>query len=244
MELSGTTALITGANRGIGAAIAEALVSAGAARVYAAMRNPAPVLRESKIVPIRLDVTEPGLIAEAAARCGDVQVLVNNAGIYAGQPLIGAVDREAADREMRVNYFGTLGMSRAFAPILARNGGGAIVNVLSILGRVSAPRAGSYSASKAAGFSLTQAVRAELASQGTLVIGVMPGFVDTDMARQITAPKLAPETVALSIMDALREGREDVYPGSAADIAAGLQADPKSVERQFAGLFPVRAAAS
>jgi NAD(P)-dependent dehydrogenase (short-subunit alcohol dehydrogenase family) len=137
---------------------------------------------------------------------------------------------------MRVNYFGTLEMCRAFAPILAGNGGGAIVNVLSILGRVAAPRLGGYSASKAAAVSLTQSIRAQLAPRGTLVIGVLPGFIDTDMARRVTAPKLSPGSVASTIMEALRDGVEDVYPGMAADIEQALRHDPKAVERQFAAV--------
>lgn len=135
---------------------------------------------------------------------------------------------------MRVNYLGTLAVVRAFAPVLRANGGGAIVNLLSILGRVNMPAVGSYSASKAAAYSLTQGIRAELAAQGTLVIGVMPGFVDTDMAARVTQPKITPGEVAGAILEALRTGIEDVYPGPAAEIAAGLLRNPKAVERSLA----------
>jgi NAD(P)-dependent dehydrogenase (short-subunit alcohol dehydrogenase family) len=237
MDITGKTALVTGANRGIGASIAAALLEAGAARVYAAMRSVPADAADSQLIPIALDVTDPAQIAEAVRACGDVQILVNNAGIALGQPLLAPADPLAAEREMRVNYFGTLAMCRAFAPVLARNGGGAIVNVLSILGRVSMPQLGSYSASKAAAFSLTQAIRAELATQGTLVIGVLPAFVDTDMARRVTTPKLPPEAIGQSIVDALRSGTEDVYPGPASVIASSLLQDPKGVERQFATLL-------
>jgi NAD(P)-dependent dehydrogenase (short-subunit alcohol dehydrogenase family) len=242
MDIQGTTALITGANRGIGAALVEAFLAAGAKRVYAAMREPTASSADGRLVAIPLDVTDAAQAASAASRCGDVNVLVNNAGIARFQPLIGAADPHAAREEMGVNFFGTLAMCRAFAPVLARNGGGAIVNVLSILARVSAPRAGSYSASKAAAYALTQAIRGELSSQGTLVMGVMPGFVDTDMARMVTAPKLSTADLAASILQALRDGTEDLFPGSAADIAAGLQADPKGIEKRFASLFAVPAA--
>jgi NAD(P)-dependent dehydrogenase (short-subunit alcohol dehydrogenase family) len=129
-------------------------------------------------------------------------------------------------------------MCRAFAPVLARNGGGAIVNIASILGRVSLPRVGSYSASKAALYSLTQGIRGELAGQGTLVVGVMPAFVDTDMTRRLAIPKLSPGDAASSVVEALRTGAEDVYPGEAAEIAAGLQRDPKAVEKRFAAPAP------
>jgi len=233
-EISGAMAFVTGANRGIGACIVEALLAAGASKVYAAARNPESVPVKPKVVPIALDVTSFEQALEAARQCGDVQILVNNAGIALGQPLIGTNDHGAAAREMSVNYFGTLSVTRAFAPILARNGGGAVVNVLSILGRVSAPAAGSYSASKAAAFSLTQGIRAELARQGTLVVGLMPGFVDTDMVRQVKAPKLPPADVADALIHALRTGTEDVYPGMAGDVEKGLRHDPKAVERQFA----------
>jgi NAD(P)-dependent dehydrogenase (short-subunit alcohol dehydrogenase family) len=236
MDITGKTALVTGANRGIGASIAAALLEAGAARVYAAMRTvPADAARPN-LIPLALDVTDAAQIAAAVRECGDVQILVNNAGIALGQPLLAPADPLAAEREMRVNYFGTLAMCRAFAPVLEKNGGGAIVNVLSILGRVSMPQLGSYSASKAAAFSLTQAIRAELAAQGTLVIGVLPAFVDTDMARRVTTPKLPPQAIGQSIIDALRNGTEDVYPGPASAIATSLLQDPKGVERQFATL--------
>lgn len=233
MEMTGSVALVTGSNRGIGAAIVAAFLDAGASLVYAGSRNPSRA-KDERIVPVALDVTDRARIEEVAAQCGDVQILVNNAGVALGQPLLGADDESAAEREMQVNYFGTLRVSRAFAPILGRNGGGAIVNVASILSRVSLPRIGSYSASKAAVYSLTQGIRGELAAQGTLVVGVMPAFVDTDMAAGLKAPKLSPRAVAESIVRALRAGAEDVYPGNAAEIAAALHRDPKAVERQFA----------
>src|SRR5262245_58317444 len=123
MELRGAVALVTGANRGIGAALVDALVAAGAARVYAAMRDPGARARTPVVAPIALDVTDPASVAAAAARCADVQILINNAGIAQGQPLLAASDAGAAEREMQVIYFGTLAMCRAFAPILAANGG-------------------------------------------------------------------------------------------------------------------------
>jgi NAD(P)-dependent dehydrogenase (short-subunit alcohol dehydrogenase family) len=242
MNVKGAVALVTGSNRGIGACIVDALVAAGASRVYAGMRTAAPVARDGQIVPITLDVTNTPQVVEAARRCRDVEILVNNAGILLGQPLLGATELDAADREMRVNYFGTLAMCRAFAPILGRNGGGAIVNVLSILARVNVPITGSYAASKAAAFSLTQGIRGELAAQKTLVVGVMPGFVDTEMVKSMPVPKLSPSAVADSIVEALRSGNEDVYPGDASEIAHGLQFDPKGVERQFASFSVSRSA--
>jgi NAD(P)-dependent dehydrogenase (short-subunit alcohol dehydrogenase family) len=239
IDISESTALVTGANRGIGASLVEALVAAGAKRVYAAARTPSPATSD-RVVPIALDVTDEARVAEVAALASDVQILVNNAGISRSQPLLAGA-HDAPHEEMRVNYFGTLAMCRAFAPVLARNGGGAIVNLLSILARAALPSIGSYSASKAAEWSLTQSIRAELAAQGTLVVGVMPGFVDTDMTSGLALPKLAPSAVAAAILDALRTGTEDVYPGeAAAAIASELQRDPKAVERRFASFATSR----
>ena len=239
MHARDIVALVTGANRGIGRAIVEELVAAGARHVYAASRSPLDYEPGEQVTEVRLDVTKPFMIEEAAARCTDVNVVVNNAGALFGQSLLGAPDHHAAEAEMRVNYFGTLQMCRAFAPVLAHNGGGAIVNVLSILSRVNLPTVGSYSASKAAALSLTQGIRGELAGQGTLVIGVLPAFVDTAMASRVTMPKLPPKSVAESILIALRDGVEDVYPGEAAAVAAALQKDGKAVERQFARMAQV-----
>lgn len=233
IEIKGATALITGANRGIGAALVDALIAAGAAKIYAGMRTPAPS-RDPRIVPIALDVTDDARIAEVAREAGDVQILINNAGVVQPQSLLAV----QSDVEMRVNYFGMLAMSRAFAPVLARNGGGAVVNLLSIVSRVNAPRIGSYSASKAAAWSATQWLRAELAPQGTHVLGVMPGFIDTDMARAVTLPKMPPAALAAAVLDALRAGAEDLYPGDAAEVERALLLDAKAVERQFASDLP------
>jgi NAD(P)-dependent dehydrogenase (short-subunit alcohol dehydrogenase family) len=243
MNLSGAVVLVTGANRGIGTALVDAFLAAGVSRVYAAARDPKSLRRDPRIVPLELDITRPDQVAAAAQRAADTQILVNNAGVATMQPAVFPSDAQAADQEMRVNYFGTLAMIRAFAPVLAKQGGGAIVNVLSILSRVASPRLGSYSASKAAAFSLTQAARAELSPQGTLVIGVMPGFVDTDMAKGITLPKITPDQVAADAIEALRQGIEDVYPGPAADIAVALLQDPKALEKQFGARPPTPAAA-
>lgn len=238
-SLKGAVALVTGANRGIGAAFVSGLLDAGAQRVYAAARNPqtlaALVQSDARVVPITLDITDDTSVQEAATRLGDVNLVVNNAGILRGGRLIAAADLSAARQEMEVNYFGLLRMCRAFAPILATNGGGTLINVLSILARMANPAGGGYSASKAAALSLTQAVRAELQGQGTRVIGVLPGFVDTAMAEGVTAPKIQPSEVVRATFDALQADQDDVYPGAqATQIAAWLLQDPKAVERFFA----------
>ena len=235
MEIRDSVALVTGGNRGIGAAIAKALLAAGASRVYLGTR--VPVAPSERVVPIYLDVTDSRAIAVAAESCKGVSILVNNAGVIAAQPVLGP-SLEGSELEMRVNYFGLLAMCRAFAPILARNGGGAIVNVLSIFSHVSWPPVAGYSASKAAAYSATQAIRNELAPQGTLVVGVMPGFVDTDLTRAVTLPKIEASAVADAIVAAVREGTEDVYPGAeAAAVAAAMQSDPKALEQQYGSLL-------
>lgn len=240
MNIEGAVVLVTGANRGIGRAMVERFVTNGAKRVYAAARTPSAIEAKPDVSPIALDVTSADDVRRVGERCSDVTILVNNAGVSLGRPLIGAESEAFAESEMNVNYFGVLRMCRAFAPILAQNGGGAIVNVSSILARANMPRVGSYSASKAAALSLTQGVRAELAKQGTFVTAILPAFVDTDMAAQVKAPKLAPEQVADAAIQALRERLEEVYPGQAKEIAAGLDKDAKAVERQFAAMFPAR----
>ena len=237
--LEDTVALVTGANRGIGAAFVSGLLDAGAQRVYAAARNPQTVAAlaqsDARIVPIMLDITDDTSVQAVAARLGDINLLVNNAGVLRGGRLIAEADLAAAQQEMEVNYFGLLRMCRAFAPTLAANGGGTLINVLSILSRVASPAGGGYSASKAAALSLTQSVRAELHAQGTRVIGVLPGFVDTAMAEGVTAPKIQPSEVVRATFDALLTDQDDVYPGEqATQIAAWLLQDPKAVERYLA----------
>ncbi|HEU4561437.1 MAG TPA: SDR family NAD(P)-dependent oxidoreductase, partial [Longimicrobium sp.] len=190
-NVQGAVALVTGANRGLGAAWVRGLLDAGAARVYAAARTPAQA-EDARVVPVRLDLKDAASITAAAELARDVTLLVNNAGVAFGARLLGADSIDAAREEMEVNYFGTLSVTRAFAPVLAANGGGAVVNVLSILSRVNLPITGSYSASKAAALSMTQGIRAELAAQGTHVLAVMPGFVDTDMAANVPGPKIPP----------------------------------------------------
>jgi NAD(P)-dependent dehydrogenase (short-subunit alcohol dehydrogenase family) len=238
--LQGSVALVTGANRGIGAAFVSGLLEAGAQRVYAAARDPktlaALAQSDARVVPIALDITDDTSVQAAAARLRDVDLVVNNAGVLLGARLIADTDLAAARQEMEVNYFGLLRMCRAFAPILAANGGGTLINVLSILARMASPAGGGYSASKAAALSLTQAVRAELQAQGTRVIGVLPGFVDTAMAEGVSAPKIQPSEVVRATLDALlTDDQDDVYPGEqASQIAAWLLQDPKAVERLFA----------
>lgn len=207
MKVKDAVALVTGANGGIGKHYVEALQKAGVTRIYVCARNPEKVaemvsMESERIIPVALDVTEERSIA-AATLCQDVTLLINNAGIAKYQGLIAAPDLSSARAEMEVNYFGTLAMCRAFAPILKANGGGAIVNMQSILSRINFPRNGGYSASRAASLSMTQGIRAELMAQGTLVVAVMPATVDTDMSKNDPPPKVSPNEVAVSALQAV-----------------------------------------
>ena len=240
MNVKDSVALVTGANRGVGAAYVRALLERGAAKVYAAMRSTAGYeAPDGRVQPIEIDVTDHGRIARAAAECGDVTLLVNNAGVNHNQPISAGAAQQNARDEMDVNFFGTMEMCRQFGPVLGGNGGGAIVNMLSILSRVNLPMIGTYCASKAATLSLTQGVRAELAAQGTLVVAVMPAAIDTRMGNMNPPPLEAPIDVASAAIDAVEAGEEDIFPGVVAGgVSQGLAADPKGVEKQFAEYLP------
>lgn len=209
MRISGSVALVTGANRGLGRVLANELLARGAKTVYAAARDPATIA-DPELVPLQLDVTNPDQVAAVAERCGDVTLLINNAGVLTNSPLLGASSPEPAQQEMAVNYFGTLAMCRAFAAVLGRNDGGAIVNVLSVASFFTNPAMGSYSASKAAAWALTNGIRVELRRQRTLVVGVHSGYIDTDMASGITAAKVSPQYIAALALDAVQAGQEEV----------------------------------
>lgn len=208
MKIQGSVALVTGANRGLGRAFAEALLAAGA-KVYAGARDPAKV-DLSGAQPLRLDVTRAEDIAAAARACGDVTLLINNAGALQPTPFLAPGSEAAARALLETNFFGTLALSRAFAPVLKANGGGAIVNVLSVLSWLNLPQAGAYGASKAAAWALTNGLRNELRAQGTLVVAVHAAFIDTDMARHVQAPKTAPAAVVQQVLAALEAERQEV----------------------------------
>ncbi len=239
IAIKDSVVLITGANRGIGKAFATTALEMGAARVYACARNAAALealqaLDGDRVVPIELDVTNQAQVDAAAAAAQDVQILVNNAGIGAslGAPVTATTDESGLRSELEVNYFGILKMSRAFAGILGGNGGGALINILSVSGLCNFPFAPGYSASKAASHSMTQHLRAELGKQDTLVTGVYPGPVDTDMARALPFDKVSPESVAEQVYEAIAGGAEDVFPDPyAVEFHRQLREDAKALEK-------------
>ena len=226
MNIKGSVALVTGANRGLGRAYVQALLDAGAKKVYAAARNPATV-DLPRVQPIKLDVTNPDDVAAAAKAHTDVTIVINNAGIMHSAPVVSGRIDQAARAEMETNFYGVLAMSSAFAPILKANGGGALVNMLSVLSWVTLPGVALYSASKAAAWSLTNALRKELRQQGTLVVGVHAGYIDTDMVSAVQAQKTQPSAVAQQVVQAIANGEEEVLADAISrQVKAGLSAEP------------------
>jgi NAD(P)-dependent dehydrogenase (short-subunit alcohol dehydrogenase family) len=239
LQMTGATALVTGANRGIGRAIVDALLDRGVAKVYATARNVQTLTElaaDPRVVALRLDITDAGQVAATAAAAGDVTLLVNNGGSLAFADLLGG-ELAAIDADLRTNYFGTLAVTRAFVPILGDNGGGAIVNMLSLVALGAVRGMGGYSVSKAAAASMTQAVRAQVAELGITVHGVFPGAVDTDMIRAFEMPKTSATEVAHAILDGVEAGDEDIFPDPMAhDGHQAWRADPKTLERQMASI--------
>ncbi len=243
MNIEGSVALVTGGNRGIGEAFVRALLAAGAAKVYVGTRkleDAAHLVAEdpARTVALALDITKAEQIAAAAAKCGDVSILINNAGAFHNLTLMGAADLSAARDEMEVNYFGPLAMCRAFGSILKTNGGGAVVNVLSSGGLVALPAMGGYSPSKFAGRAATTCVRAELAGQNTQVTALIVGSVDTRMAAHVAGRKERPEDIAKIGLSAIKRGIDELDTDSMAiEVRASLARDPKGLERSLAKML-------
>jgi NAD(P)-dependent dehydrogenase (short-subunit alcohol dehydrogenase family) len=209
MKLQDSVVLITGANRGLGLALAKAALQAGARKVYAAARDPASITLPG-VQAIRLDVSNAAEIAAAVQAIPDLTVLVNNAGIALYTPVMSADAVTNARAELETNFFGPLALSQAFAPTLARNGGGAIVNVLSALSWISLPTTGTYSVSKSAAWALTNGLRGELKAQNTQVLAAHMGYMDTDMTTGIDAAKTPPADIANAIFTALQADEDEV----------------------------------
>jgi short-subunit dehydrogenase len=240
MEIEGKRILITGANRGLGRALALACAEGGAGEIVAGARRTEELetLIESvggraKLTPVRLDVTSDEDVSAAAAS-GRVDVLINSAGVavYGGVLKAGMEDIR---REIEINYLGALRVVRAFAPAMVEHGGGLIVNVGSILGKVSAPALGTYCATKAALLSLSQSLRGDLAGSGVRVVAVLPATIDTDMSRDFGGEKMTAEQAAREIVAAMREEKTEAPIGEGArGVLAGLSADPAGTEKAFA----------
>ncbi|MBI1190802.1 MAG: SDR family NAD(P)-dependent oxidoreductase [Tepidisphaera sp.] len=239
MNVKGATVVVTGANRGIGKALVDEFLAKGAKKVYAAARDTSKLAGwkgDSRVVPLKIDLADEGVIAAAAKTASDATILVNNAGaLEFGSLLTGSLD--AARRDLETNFFGTLRVIRAFAPVLEKNKPGVIANLLSVVSWASMPGIGGYSASKAASHSATLALRGELGKKGIDVLGVYPGPVDTDMAKGIELNKATPEHVAGEIVKGIENRTHYITPDPMAQqVYAGWKGDHAAVEAQFGSM--------
>jgi len=239
MQIQNSVSLVTGANRGIGAALVQALLAAGAAKVYAGMRDPAALAQkpvDPRVTHLQLDVTKPDQVADAARQAGDITLLINNAGVLDfGDILTTPLDQ--VTRNFDTNFYGKLAMARAFAPVIEANGGGGIVNLLTLVALASMPGLAVYNASKAAAWSMTQSLRATLADKKIEVFAVFPGAIDTDMIAAVEMDKTSPQSMAEQVVAGLVEGTEDIFPDPmSTQLYGAWRDDHKAVEKQFASM--------
>ncbi|MEO9967940.1 MAG: SDR family oxidoreductase [Reichenbachiella sp.] len=236
----GKVALVSGGNRGIGKAIVIELLERGASKVYAGARNPdtLSVLKDKygdRLIPLKLDVTDSQSIAEVVKVAGDVEILINNAGVLKFDSLIAEDAAENFAYHLSVNVNGLIGLTNAFIAQLKAKPNTAIVNVSSLAGLANMPSIGTYSVTKAAVHSITQGYRAELVNDDVLVTGVYPGPIDTDMAKDLQMDKDSPENVAKAIVDGLESGSEDVFPDAmSSQVGVAYATNPKAIEKEFA----------
>ena len=224
MNIQNAVVLITGANRGIGLAFARELLARGARKVYAAARDPATVTLPG-VQALRLDVTQPEQIAAAAQLATDVTLVINNAGIAQPGGFLAEGSDAVTRRIFETNFFGVLNVSQAFAPVLKANGGGALLNVLSVASWVNGGELAAYSASKSAAWSLTNALRHELAAQKTQVLGLHMAYVDTDLTRGFEVPKSSAEEIVRRALDGLEAGADEVLADALTEqVRQGLTA--------------------
>ncbi|MBC2869594.1 SDR family oxidoreductase [Streptomyces mexicanus] len=208
MTVNGSVAFVTGGNRGLGDRFVRALLEAGASKVYAAARDPRKVTAAGAI-PIALDITDPAAVRSAAEQAPDVTLLINNAGTSSGASVLDG-DLDAFRTDFETHVLGTLAVSRAFAPVLARNGGGAILNVLSVLSWWAMPDAAGYCAAKSAAWSVTNALRVQLAGQGTQVSALHVGYMDTDLVAALDVPKSDPADIARIALEGVDKGLHEI----------------------------------
>jgi len=235
MKLANATVLVTGANRGLGRALVTASLALGARRVYAGSRDLSKLSPEDRVVPLQLDIDDPRSLAAAAERAPDVTLLVNNAGVLLSGSVLTSSPAQIA-QEFTTNVFGTLAATRAFVPALERNKG-AVLNVLSVVSLANMPGLGVYSAAKAASYSLTQALRADLAKLGVRVHAAFPGAIDTDMVRAMEMAKTSPADVANGLLVGLEQDRDDIIPDAMArELYAMWERDPRELARALASM--------
>lgn len=247
MKIAGSIALVTGAHRGLGKAYVEALRAAGAAKIYAGFytraSQPSEVI-DRRVIPIRLDVTSEADVESAAQRCQDVNILINNAGVMLKSPMLAEGSDVSMRREMEVNVFGVLAMIRAFAPILAKNGGGAIANMLSVVSWYTFPFNATYCASKHAALVVTDAARIQLRGQGTHVVGVYAGFIDTDMAAELAGPdqpRIPPRQVAERTLEGIANGIDHVRADARSEeLWNRIRQEPEQVEESMQQAWDAR----
>ena len=242
VTIKGKTALVSGANRGIGKAITEALLDNGAKKVYACARNVASLndlktKYEDRLIPVELDVTKDESIAYVANTATDIDILVNNAGVLVPGNFTFGNMLESMQTNFDVNVWGLAKLTNAFFNKMKASESAAIVSISSVAGLANMPVASTYSASKAAVHSIVQGLRGELRDSNVLVCGVYPGPIDTDMAKGFEMEKDSPENVAKNVIRGIEEGVEDIFPDvMSQQVGAGYMASPKAVETQFGGI--------
>jgi NAD(P)-dependent dehydrogenase (short-subunit alcohol dehydrogenase family) len=239
MIIQDCVALVTGSNRGLGLVFCEGLLRAGAAKVYAAARDPSKIAtRSSRVVPVALDVTSIADVISAVRSCQDTSLLINNAGLLRNSAMLAVHSEAAAREEMETNYFGVLSMVQQFAPVLAKNGGGAILNVLSVASWITSPLMATYCASKAAEEVLTDAIRMQLRSQRTHVAGVYSGYIDTDMSAHVMQPKASPSQIVERSLAGLESGAERIFADdSAVYVDEMVRTDRAALDAQLSQLW-------
>jgi NAD(P)-dependent dehydrogenase (short-subunit alcohol dehydrogenase family) len=241
MKIENEVLLVTGANRGLGRELVNAGLQAGARRIYAGARDLAQLetlvrAGEGRVVPLQIDVTREQSLAAAAKSAPDVSLLFNNAGVLASYGVLSSSTQDL-ERDFATNFFGVVAATRAFLPALERAKRAAIVNVLSVVSLANLPGLGGYSASKAAAYSLTQALRSDLSTRGISVHGVFAGAIDTDMTRAMDMPKASPVDVARAILKGVEAGTDDIFPDAMSEgISLTWRQDPKQLERQMASM--------